>query len=385
MITLSFKKIFYNNFSFGLGLLSLSLGVFSLFGYSFSIANFLVFYLFFYYLNKNSKIIFAFYFSLVTYFLFIAVLFINNLDFIEYIKSFLLTSIMLLVFLSSLAKPIHSFSFNLSKIISYISVFIVFFEIVQISEYLIAGTSNTWFLLDRFSISTATDVGRFQAVNFLSFMRPISFYHEPSYLGIVLLILLICASELRVKRIFILILYFGIVISFSTTALFFLVSYIFLKNLNNIKNIVFILFVILILMIFIIDEDTLNNVFRFSEILNSGTSGHERLIGPYDYLIDQIFIRQHYLGIPLGQSDLIFNNSFYLLFLYFGFLTPLLLISLSLFVFVKFKSHAFKYLIAFFALLFLNGAIFTLESALILYCLNYTFMFNRYNSLATEI
>jgi hypothetical protein len=133
-------------------------------------------------------------------------------------------------------------------------------------------------------------------------------------------------------------------------------------------------------LLFFLDKETLDSIFRFSEILSSGTSGNQRLIGPYDYLIDQVFVKQHYLGIPLGQSDLIFNNSFYLLFLYFGILTPLIISMLFIFVFSKFKFHAYKYLIAFFSLLFLNGAIFTLESALLLYCLNYSFVFSRYKN-----
>ena len=74
---------------------------------------------------------------------------------------------------------------------------------IQVFENILLGSSSTWFLLDSVSISTATDISRFQAMNLLSYMRPISFYHEPSYLGIVLLILLICANELKVKKIFI--------------------------------------------------------------------------------------------------------------------------------------------------------------------------------------
>jgi len=379
MSIISIKNLLYTNFCFGLGLLSLSLGVFKFVGYSFSVANFIVLYLFLYYLNKNIKVVLIIYTLFIFYFLFIAALFLHNLDFVEFFKSFFLTCIMLFVFLSSLVKPIFSLSFSLNKIISYLAVIIVFFEIIQISEYLLLGTSSTWFLLDNFSISTATDIGRFQAVNLLSFIRPISFYHEPSYLGVVELILLICANELKVRKFYILLYYVGIIISFSTTALFFTMLYLIFKNLNKKKNISLLVVVSFLLMIFILDKETLDNIFRFSEILNSGTSGNQRIIGPYEFLIDQVFIKHHYLGIPLGQSDLIFNNSFYLLFLYFGIFTPLVLILLFLFLFLKFKVDAIKYLIAFFSLLFLNGAIFTLESALLLYSLNYSFMFSYYN------
>jgi hypothetical protein len=129
----------------------------------------------------------------------------------------------------------------------------------------------------------------------------------------------------------------------------------------------------LILSLFFIDQDILNNVFRFSEIFNAGTSGNERLIGPLDFLIDQFYYKHHYFGIPLGQSDLVFNNSFYLLFLYFGIITPFILVIFICYILFKFKSNSLKYLLAFFSLLFLSGAIFTLEDALILYLLNYTF------------
>jgi len=285
---------------------------------------------------------------------------------------------MVYVYLSSLTSPIITSNFNLNKIISITSLLLVLFSILQIAEYSIIGSSNSWFFLDRFSISTATDVSRFQAVNLLTFMRPISFYHEPSYLGIVLLILLICANELNVKKIFIIFIYIGILISFSTTALIFLLMYFFIINLKNLKNFILFIFVSIILLFFLLDKDSLDNIFRLSEILNTGTSGYQRLIGPYEYLIDQIFIRQQYLGIPLGQSNLIFDNSFYLLFLYFGVLTPLVFLSLFIYIFYKFKFNSLKYLIAFFSLLFLNGAIFTLESALLLYCLNYSFTYSRY-------
>lgn len=380
MTNINLKNVFYSNFSYILGILTLSLSVFKLGGYSFSIANILVLFLFFIYLNKTTKIIAITYFTLILYFVTIAIFFIENLDFLEFIKSFSLTSVMLLVFITSLFKPIYTHKFNINKIITVVGLLIVLFEIVQIGEYIFLGSSNTWFIFEGLSISTATDIGRFQAVNFLSFMRPISFYHEPSYLGIVLLILLICANELKINKIFIFVYFLGIILSFSTTALIFLVTYIFLINISRLKNTLWAFLFILIILLLKVDNETLDNIFRFSEILNTGTSGNERLIGPYDYLVNEIFIKKHYLGIPLGQSDLIFNNSFYLLFLYFGILTPFIILIFIAFVILNFKSNSYKYLIAFFSLLFLNGAIFTLESALILYCLNYTFVSKKQNT-----
>jgi hypothetical protein len=378
-LIINLNKIFYNNFLLSLGLVTLSLGIFRIAEYSFSIANFIVLYLFFFYLKSNNKYVFAIYFFILTYLLLIAFLFFTNLNFIEYLKSFLLTSVMLFVYISSLFKPIYYDRINPQRIIIYIGIFIVLFELIQILEYLILGSSNTWFILDNVSISTATDIGRFQAVNFLSFMRPISFYHEPSYLGIILLILLICANELKVNKLFLFIFYIGIIISFSTTALVFLILYIILLNFKSIKTFLMLFIVVILLFYFLLDNETLDNIFRFNEIFNAGTSGNERLIGPYDYLSDQFFNKHNYFGIPLGQSELVFNNSFYLLFLYFGIFTPLLLLILIIFILKKFKKNAFKYLLAFFSLMFLSGALFTLESALILYLLNYTFNLKNSN------
>ncbi len=373
MTSLTAKKILYNNVLFSIGLLTLSLSIFKINGYSFSVANILVIYLFFHFAIHFNKIVVIIYLIIILYFSIIALLFIQKLDFTEYIKSFLLTGIMLYVYLSSLNKEIHSKNFNLVKIISIVSILIVLFEIIQVLEFSILGSSFTWFLLDSFSISTATDIGRFQAVNFLAFIRPISFFHEPSYLGVVLLILLISANELKVNKLVIYILYLGIICSFSTTALIFLLLYIISRNINRLKNILLLILFSTLSFLFFLDEEILDSVFRLSEIFNAGTSGNERLIGPYEYLAEQFFNRHYYFGIPLGQSDLIFNNSFYLLFLYFGIFTPVLFSIFIVYIFYIYNENAIKYLIAFCSLLFLSGAIFTLEDALLLYILNYSF------------
>lgn len=273
MKELSINKLVYNNFLYTFGLITLSLGVFNIAGYSFSIANFIVLFLFISYCKKNSIVVFSIYFLLIAYLLIVAALFFVKLDLFEFIKSFLLTSIMLFVYLSSLAKPIYNSKLDFIRIISYLGVIVVAFECLQICEYLILGSSNSWFFLDRFSISTATDIGRFEAVNFLAFIRPISFYHEPSYLGIILLILLIAANELKVNKLIIFIYYFGIVISFSTTALVFLVLYVLIKNFESLKKILFVTIIVLISLNYFLDRETLDTVFRFNEILNSGTSG----------------------------------------------------------------------------------------------------------------
>ncbi len=303
-----------------------------------------------------------------------AIFFFQTIDLVEFFKSFLLTVITIFIFSSSLKKPIYEIgSKNLLIIIKFSSLFIISFELFQVIEKLIFGSTNSWFYLDGFLISTATNSNRFQAANFLSFTRPISFYHEPSYLGIILLILLICGKQLRINLYFQLFIVFGIILSFSTTALVFLIFYFFMFNIKKIK-LFFILSIITILLgLSFFDSETINNFIRLNEILNPGTSGNQRLIGPFDYLVNELFFNHHIFGIPLGQSNLVFNNSFYLLFLYFGFLTPVILLLLFYILFKKYGFDSIFYLIALFSLLFLNGAIFTMEDAFILYFLNTTF------------
>ena len=330
------------------------------------------------YLKKISYKIIKLYFVLLFYLVSVAIFFINSLDILEYVKSFLLTSIMLFIYLNSLNKLDNNIkSINLLLVIKYSSVLIISFELFQVFEKLLYGTTNSWFFFDSISISTATSSGRFQATNFLTFTRPISIYHEPSYLGIILLILLITGKQLQIQKSFQILIISGILISFSTTALLFLILYYVLRYLKKIKIFIFIISILFFLLFTFFDSETVNNFIRINEILNSGTSGNQRLIGPYDYLAKELFTYYHIFGIPLGQSDLVFNNSFYLLFLYFGFITPFLFIFFIKYIFNIYGYNAMYYLVAIFALLFLNGAIFTMEDAFILYFLNITFNFTE--------
>ena len=374
------RKIFYNNFLFIVGFLTLSLSVIRFFDYSITVAFFIIFFISYKYINKLNIYFINTYFFLITYLLFMAIMFYNNLDFLEFIKSFLLTCIMLFVFLSSLFKPLYNLkTINFILIIKFTSILLIVLELLQVFEKIYFGTTNLWFLFDGISISTATSSDRFQAANFISFIRPISFYHEPSYLGIILLVLLICSKQLQMHKKYFYLITFGIVLSFSTTALLFLILYFIILNLKKFTNFILFSLIIIIFLFSFFDWDTINSFIRINEILNSGTSGNARLIEPYEYLYDQIFIKEHYFGIPLGQSDLVFNNSFYLIFLYFGILAPFILVFFIIFILNKLHYAGIYYLIAFFALLFLSGSIFTLEDTFILYFLNLTFYYTKIN------
>lgn len=374
---LNSSKIFNINFLFIISLLTLSFKIINIFNYSVTFSTFIIFFIYYKYILKNNKYIFYFYLLFIVYFISILFFFIESIDFIEFVKSFLLSSIMLLVYLSSMHRPIL-INYNKDYVIKITSLLIILFSILQILEFLIIGSSNSWFFFKEISISTAEDINRFEAVNFLKFIRPISFYHEPSYLGVILLILLICSYEISLNIVYRIFIIFGILLSFSTTALMFLILLFFFNLVKSIKKII-ILIIISVLILFSF-YDQFIEFLRFNEIMSAGTSGNARLIGPFDYLLSEIIYKRHYFGIPLGQSDLIFDNSFYLIFLYFGLLAPLIYILFIFFIFYKLKSKATNYLIAVFALLFLNGAIFTIESAFLLFFLN-TFFFlpKKYN------
>ena len=208
------KKIFFS-FFFLLAILTLSLYVFRFIGYSFSIAFFLVGLLIVFSLKHiplNSWIIYT---LLLIHQYFVLVLFIFELDFIEFLKSFLLVNIAILGFIGSkfyVPKVIYNLNFKL--ILSIAVIVIVLFELIQVLEYSSIGTSFCWFLLDKYSISTAEDVGRFQAVNFLNYMRPVSLYHEPSYLGLVLFSVLIWGESLKINLYIKSLIIIGIILSF---------------------------------------------------------------------------------------------------------------------------------------------------------------------------
>lgn len=372
------KKIFFFLF-FLFAILSLSLYVFRFIGYSFSVAFFLVCLLVFFSLKHLPKNSWRIYILLLIHQYIIFVLFILDLDLVEFIKSFLLVNITLLSIIGSkFYTPKFVVEINFRLLLSIAVFIIVLFEVIQVFEYSFFGTSFSWFLLDKFSISTAEDVGRFQAVNFLTYMRPISLYHEPSYLGLVLFSVLIWGESLSFKIYLRLLVLLGIILSFSTTIYLFLIMYYIPKVYNN--KYFKILFIFSILFFIVKYNISIFQFFRFSEIVTEGTSGYARIGAPFFEVIKLIFLQSNYFGIPFGQSPIMFDNSFFVIFSYYGILMPLFyfLIFGSVLRSIKDYRKVFNCFLIIGACLFVNGAFFTPETSFLVVMTNY-FLLNDLN------
>jgi len=355
-----------------LALISLSLYVFRFIGYSFSIAFFLsclIIAVSVKHLPINSWKI---YFLLMFHQYLVIVLFILELDFVEFIKSFLLVNITLLSIISSkFYTPRIFFKLNLKVILSIAVVIIVLFELVQVLEYSILGTSFSWFLLDSISISSAEDVSRFQAVNFLTYMRPVSLFHEPSYLAFVLFAILTWLDLLKSRLYIKLLTAFGIMLTFSSTIFVFLFLYYIPKVYKNkyLKGV----FVLSLLYLIIKYNFTIFEFFRFNEIAREGTSGYARIGAPFFQVIDILFYQTNYFGIPFGQSPIVFDNSFFVILSYYGILTPLFYYLLFGSVIKNLRDNLmiYNYFLIVGACLMVNGAFFTPESGFLILMTNY--------------
>jgi len=108
-----------------------------------------------------------------------------------------------------------------------------------------------------------------------------------------------------------------------------------------------------------------------NEMFAPGTSGHERLVRPFELTFS--YLQTLPFGLALGQSSVLFNNSLFLLVLYMGVLFPLFIGFMLLFVYKNLNDIVtfYKGIIIFSALLFLNGAIFTLEGTFFIFIINY--------------
>lgn len=371
------KKIFFSFFLL-LAILTLSLYVFRFIGYSFSIAFFLVGLLIVFSLKHiplNSWIIYT---LLLIHQYFVLVLFIFQLDFIEFIKSFLLVNIAILGLIGSkFYVPRAIYNLNFKLIFSIAVIVIVLFELIQVLEYSLIGTSFSWFLLDKYSISTAENVSRFQAANFLNYMRPVSLYHEPSYLGLVLFSILIWGNSLKINLYIKSLIIIGIIFSFSTTIYLFMVLY-YLPKLysNKYIKVFFCLFVVYFIIKYNI---AIFEFFRLNEIATEGTSGYARIGAPFFQVLDILFYQNNFFGIPFGQSPIMFDNSFFVIFSYYGILTPLfyLLLFGSVFKSIKDYNKLYNYFLIVGACLFVNGAFFTPETSFLIVLTNY-FLINNF-------
>jgi hypothetical protein len=364
-----------------IGIVTLSLALFFIFGgYAVTVASFVIACYCLYtinYMRVNHIIVYG---LLIGFLLINAAIHLFRLDGIEFLKSFMLTAVTLFVYISSLV-PIDA----LRKRIDYASVLkiatyaIVFFLFVQVSEQFILGTTTSWFWLDGISISTADEIGRFEAANALGIFRPISFFHEPSYLAAVAFILLVVNDHLFSRKKIRYVLIGSIVLSFSASMLGILLTYL-TFNLWFRNRAQFMAWrwqvtaSLMILLLVIIYPEHLFKLMRLGEIFMDGTSGYIRVIEPW--LEVKKVLSELPFGIALGQSEVVFNNSLFLIPLYFGFLSPFLILIWFFVIFQKLTRirYVVNYFLGISSLLLVSGAIFTMESALLLLILNYAFM-----------
>lgn len=367
-----------------LALISLSLYIIDIGNYKISLAFFICL-LFLIESFKNLRVPLAYLLTpMIILTFFIANAFINTqTDLNEFFKSFSLTSIFFICYFMSMSgnNILSKIDYKLFIVTSTVLVFS--FELFQVLDFILTGNTSSWFVLDSFSISTADDIGRFQSVNYLNYYRPISFYYEPSFLGLVLLLLLII-NDYTCKIFYIkLMTIIGIVLTVSSTIIIFTFIYLLLNNFHakvkSNRKFLFI-FVFFMMLVFLLLSNTVHSLFdamRLNELTMRGTSGHSRIILPLELVYQNL--SNNLTGVPLGNSEIIFDNSFFLIFLYFGILTLPLLIIFFLFINAKLKSNQIFYTYAtfLFALLFTNGAVFTPESTFLMLLINSIFFVRK--------
>ncbi len=182
----------------------------------------------------------------------------------------------------------------------------------------------------------------------LEAFRPKSFFLEPSYLSLVLNVLLLVdfiiaeSDKLLTKyRVFIVIgifsslSFFGIIV-----CLVIILTYYYLCGKTNYKHLSYIIVVLILLL-------SLNTFSRLSEINTENTSGYERILIPILSLYYMFNDLNLFFGIPFGYDYLLLDkveniyffristiqNSFLLLIIYLGFLTiPILILYIRQFI-----------------------------------------------------
>jgi hypothetical protein len=290
------------------------------------------------------------------------------LDIVEFIKTFTLFSFAILTFLNFKRVSLRNWSeTSLQYTVKFCALITVGIAVLQVSEFLFLNTTNYYKIFDGISISTAESADRFQAVNLLSFIRPISVYHEPSYYGSVLLLLFMCANTLRMHIIWRFLTFFGILLSLSMTVYFFTILYIGYL-LRDYKYIIAIS--LIVGFVFFAGPEILT-ILRIDEISREGTSGNQRVVAPIYSIIYEFTKVYTIFGRSLGQMEKQLDNSFFVLFGYFGVFFPLLLYFIWYYIKVALNkaSSQLVFIIFFLNILFLNGAIITPESQFMLFFL----------------
>jgi hypothetical protein len=286
-------------------------------------------------LNKLKICIFLFGYSILT-----LVLYSGDFNPKEYLLSFFNFVIFSFVFSS------HNDKFKLQQNeVSIIAITITMFGLIQFLEGFLFRTYELYFVFENISVSTMSDVGRFEAANFLGIIRATSVFQEPSFYGMICVFLFSWTENRFIKTLLLL----SVLSTFSITAMLFLILIVF----ENIRSSAKALIIVLALSITATNFDNLE-LLRFQEILQPGTSGHERISKPFITLMSSL--EQNLFGIPFGQILPQPNNSLFVLFIYFTLGIPIILTA------ILFSKSRYLILL----LLFSHGALITLEGAVLL-------------------
>ena len=369
----SFQNLLISSILYILIILSLSLYWFRFAGFAVSLATLFVFYRIVRTKFRRNEV--QFIVLICVHALVALMLQISNVNFIEYIKTFSLLILAILAFIGIKYAASNSI-INLKSLSMVYKILIsltVIFASAQAFEFMFYRSENLFFILDDYSISTAEDAGRFQAVNLLSYYRPVSFYHEPSYFGSVVLMLLIGARSLKIAYFWQITALLGVALSMSVTVYFFCLLFLLVELTVKVSRLVFGMIVTSCFVI-LINLTEITNVFRITEIFTAGTSGHERLVMPLVNIWNDVNVNWAYFGVPLGQFSIQPNNSLYVLIGYYSFLSPLAFFG----IYSVIKSwrlgvkDRLNYIIFFCLMLLVNGAIISPESQMMLYFLALT-------------
>jgi hypothetical protein len=295
-------------------------------------------------LSRRSKGIFIFGVMSLVIFSVVAILNIEKLDIVEFLKSFANFYLFIIAWILVVNFQLTAKSFN--NILKICSILLFTFCTLQVVTYKFLNIDYLFHVLDPISISTMEDVGRFEAVNLLGYIRPTGFYHEPSFAALIANVIFGFRKYHYKKND-----YFAIstvFLSLSIVGFFTLILSIILFKKAKHQLIWFLLAMSIILV----------NIefFRLEEILKPGTSGHERIGVISGTLIE---LGERYLApIPLGNFTDIPNNSIQVALGYYSVLMPIFILTLV-------RQVHYPLLGVLFGILITNGAIFTLSGGLL--------------------
>lgn len=284
-------------------------------------------------------------FASLSYLLFLTSVFLNfsGVDLGEFLKSFVNFSLFVLALCTVYNLKEQSFNF----MFNHLSKVILGFSVLQVIGYIFYNSEFFFFLLNDISISTADDIGRFEAVNLLGYMRPFAQYHEPSYMALVANIIL--AMKLTHRKGFDWYCILAIVLSFSIVGFLTLLLTIFFYLRVNLRIIW--AGVSLVCLVYF------SSFFRFEEILKPGTSGHERIgvvLDTFDYLT-----LNNLVPMPLGNWEKLPNNSLQVIIGYYSVFS----VFFMLFVLHEVRPRLYG---ALFGLMITNGALLTFTGGFLL-------------------